>query len=142
MASRLAQYPEIKAILDRLRGGKGSELIILFVPSHDKNEKPVSDQDQWAHKALKLFGKLYDGATAFQNLNGVYHSKDMKRKGLRPSFDNPIMIQSLADASDVEKEENLLELAGFCREMGQKMNQWSVGIVVNNKYIDIVINHV
>ncbi len=40
MAKRkIEDYPEIQQIIDRLNGGKPSELIAIFVPSHDRNEK-------------------------------------------------------------------------------------------------------
>ncbi|HVS73678.1 MAG TPA: hypothetical protein VHQ47_20820 [Phycisphaerae bacterium] len=138
-SAKLKAYPEIQAIKDRLAGGKGSELVIAFIPSHDKDDHARTDQDHWAQKALTLFGRMYEGATAFEQLKGIYHSKDMQKKGLRPCYDTPIMVQSLADAADVENEDNLLALAAFLRDMGTTMNQYAVGLVVNNKYINIVI---
>jgi hypothetical protein len=128
-------YPEIGAILARLKGGRPHEVVILFVPSHDRNQKELTDRDIWANQALELFGKLFTGATAFQNLSGIYQPK----RDLRPLYDQPIMIQTLTATENVENEENLLELAEFCRNMGRKTNQAGIGLVVNNFFIDIQI---
>ena len=51
------------------------------------------------------------------------------------------MIQSLTATENIMNEANLLALAEFCHHMGRKTNQDSVGVVINNKFIDIVIKH-
>src|ERR1700678_247556 len=132
----LDDYPEIKSIFERLGGGKPHDVIIIFVPSHDRNgnKLPIADKEIWAGKALSLFGRLFTGATAFDNLKGVYQPK----KDLRPIFDEPIMIQSLTATENLIDEENLFELADFCRNMGKKMSQVSIGLIVNNFFIDIL----
>ena len=138
MAKRnLSSYPEIQAIRDRLNGKKPSEVIILFIPSHDRHEKELNDRDIWAQNALALFGKLFHGATAFEHLQGVYQpDKDSK-----PLYDNPIMVQSLTPTECIADEDNQFELAEFCRNMGRRTNQASIGLVVNNFFIDITISH-
>lgn len=135
----LKDYPEIVSILERLRGGKPHEVLLLFVPSHDRREKklPQADIEIWAGLALTLFGKLFTGATAFQNLKGIYQPKGASR----PLYDDPIMIQTLTARENVESEESLFELSDFCHNMGKKLNQVSVGVVVNNFFIDIQIDH-
>ncbi|MDB5320321.1 MAG: hypothetical protein JWN40_1952 [Phycisphaerales bacterium] len=133
----LADYPEIKAILERLEGGKPDEYIAIFIPSHDRKNKPLPDQKIWADQALALFGKLFTGATGFTNLSGIYQPK----KDLRALFDDPIMIQSLTATENIRSEANLLELAAFCQNLGTKTNQMSIGVVVNNKFIDIPMKH-
>ncbi len=136
---RLGQYPEIKHILDRLRGGRPSEVIIVFIPSHDRdgNELPAAEQAKWAKNGMLLFGTLFHGATAFRNLDGIYFDKDMQASGLRPDWDKPIMIQSLAETPDVKNKDNLVRAAQFFRAMGTALNQRCVGVVINNKYFSI-----
>lgn len=134
---KIDDFPEIKEILTRLAGGKPSEVIAIFVPSHDRKEKELPDKAIWEEQTLALFGKLFTGATAFTSLNGVYQPK----RDSRPLYDNPTMIQSLTAAENIENEENLIELAEFCRHMGKRMNQASIGLVINNKFVDIVIKH-
>lgn len=131
-----ADYPEIQAILARLRGGKPSEVVALFVPSHDRKNAPVPNQKQWADAALAMFGELFEGATAFQHLRGVYQPE-----GEKALFDDPIMIQTLTARKNVEDEAKLLHFAQFCRRMGRNTNQAAVGVIVNNYFIDIRIPH-
>jgi hypothetical protein len=111
--------------------------VALFVPSHDRREKAISDKPIWEKQALDLFGKLFGGATAFTALSGIYQPK----KDLRPLYDNPTMIQSLTATENLLNEENLVELAEFCHHMGARTNQASIGVVVSNKFIDIVSRH-
>ena len=41
-----------------------SNLLVLFIPSQDRDEKPI-DQDHWKREALTALGKLFGGATAY-----------------------------------------------------------------------------
>jgi hypothetical protein len=53
MAKRQADTEIAGQIVGRLDGPK-DDIVILFVPSHDKSrpQKPLSDQDRWASAAL------------------------------------------------------------------------------------------
>lgn len=134
---RLDDYPEIREIVERLNGGKPSEMIAVFVPSHDRHEKPLRDKMIWEQQTLSLFGKLFGGATAFSALSGIYQpTKDAK-----PLYDNPTMVQSLTGTERLRDEGNLLELAEYCRHMGTQTKQASIGVIVNNKFIDIKMIH-
>ena len=126
---------EIQAILKRLHGGKPHELIVIFVPSADRHNKEITDQAQWASAALDLFGKLFTGATAFKFLDGIYQPQ-----GAAPLYDKPIMIQSLTDTSNLEDLDKLLELSEFCHHMGEQTDQASIGVILNNFFIDIKIS--
>ena len=81
------EYPEIEQILARLKGGKPSEVVCLFIPSHDRRENKLPDgvQKMWADAGLELFGELFEGATAFQHLKGVYQPT-----GEKPLYDDPL----------------------------------------------------
>lgn len=138
MAKRkIEDYPELVEILARLEGGRPDELISIFIPSHDRKDKPLADQKIWAGQALDLFGKLYGGGTSFSNLSGIYQPT----KTDKPLYDEPIMIQSLTPADRIMDESQLFELSDFCRNMGEKTNQASVGLTINNKFINILIKH-
>jgi hypothetical protein len=89
----------------------------------------------WADSMLKLFGKLFTGATAFKFLDGIYQPE-----GVAPQFDTPIMIQSLTETANLENEMKLFELSDSCHHMGEKTKQASIGLVVNNFFIDIGIS--
>jgi hypothetical protein len=132
----LDDYPEIQEIIHRINGGKPSEMIAIFVPSKDRKDKEILDKAIWEKAALDLFGKLFTGATSFTNLSGIYQPK---REG-RPLYDNPTMVQSLTATENIMDEADLLELAEFCHHMGERTNQASIGVVINNKFVDIPIH--
>ncbi len=74
-------------------------------------------------------GKLFGGATAFTGLSGIWRDDEDGGKLLD---DKPIMIQCLAKRDDVEKSENIEELAAFLKYMGKTTKQGAVAIVFNN----------
>lgn len=79
---------DAERVISLLLSGQRQDLVILIVPSHDRHEKPLASQDEWANAALDLFGELYGGATAFQAFQGVYKADDGRL--LR---DRPILVE-------------------------------------------------
>jgi hypothetical protein len=61
--TRESHLPEVDTILRDLESQKRQVLVILFIPSHDKNEQELPAQDQWADAALELFADLFGGGT-------------------------------------------------------------------------------
>jgi hypothetical protein len=120
-----------KAIIDDER----DDTVIIFIPSHDKDKKELPDRDQWATNALKLFGQLYGGATAFMALRGIWVDP---RTGAE-HFDEPILIQSLAKRADVMNEQNLMAVVEFARQMCDEARQMCVAVIFNDTmhYIEI-----
>jgi hypothetical protein len=112
-------------IIARLRYGAPQVVVILFIPSHDKKQKPLQDQPMWASEAMELFGRLYTGATAFQALEGVFLDDDGTL--LR---DKPILIESYVERQIVEDPAGLRQLLGFARRMGRATRQAAVAIVI------------
>lgn len=113
----------------RLRFGVADDCVILFVPSHARDQSRLKDQTEWASQALDLMGKLYGGATGFNNLCGIWRDDDNGGKLLT---DNPIMIQSLARREDVENQEKIDELVSFLKRMGKATKQGAVAVIFNN----------
>ena len=115
-------------IICSLRYDTRQDLLILFIPSHDKNQKNLSDQNMWAEAAMKTIGDLFGGATAFKALTGVYKS-DADGKLLH---DNPIVVESYVARDDIENPDRLRALTEFAKRMGRETNQEAVGLVLNN----------
>ena len=59
MARRGGVSADVQRILDD--PGDRQTLIVLFIPSHDKDEKELPDQDVWAESALDLFADQFEG---------------------------------------------------------------------------------
>ncbi len=124
-----ANDPDVQAIRQAVVGDRSDDTIILIIPSHDNSrpQKKLTDQDQWADAALKLFGLLYRGATAFTALKGIWREDDGNEL-----FDEPILIQSLAKREDAENEEKLEMLAEFARRLCRETNQDCVAVICND----------
>ena len=105
-------------------------LIVLFVPSVDRDERPI-DQHHWTGRALEVLGTLFGGATAFPRARGVWRDDEREQ---RLVWDEPVVIHCYASAPDVRKEGHQGELREFCNEMGRATNQGEVGLVIDNVY--------
>jgi hypothetical protein len=112
-------------IIASLRYGNLQVVVILFVPSHDRKQKPLQDQAIWAGEAMDLFGRLYGGATAFQALDGVFRDDDGTLL-----HDKPILIESYVERQFVEDLGRLQQLLDFARRMGKATRQAAVGLVI------------
>lgn len=136
MASPSKPPPAIQALIERLKFGQPSDTLSLFVPSHDRDNKKVEGQAKWANDALELFGDLYGGATAFKYLEGVFNPDDEKKL----LFDQPIMVQTLTERDRLEDLSRWVRLSKFCQEMGETLNQHSIGLIVNDYFATIKID--
>jgi hypothetical protein len=121
--------PLVTALQAAVVGDRHDDTIIIIIPSHDSGrpQKELTDQEFWADAGLRLFSKLYGGATAFMALRGVWKSPDGT-----DLFDEPIMIQSLANREDAENEAKLEELIEFARRMCRETRQECVAVMCND----------
>jgi hypothetical protein len=105
-------------------------LIVMFVPSVDRDERPI-EQDHWTARALEVLGTLFGGATAFPRARGVWRDDEREQ---RLVWDEPVVIHCYASATDIRRERSQRLLGEFCREMGRATNQGEVGLVIDNVY--------
>lgn len=125
-------FPELDEIISVLHAGKLQDILILIIPSHDRQENKLSDQDMWAGAAMDLFADLYGGATAFKTFAGIYKTDDGKIL-----HDQPIMIESYVQRADLEDNTTLMKLLEFTKRMGKETDQAAVGLVVNSVFHEI-----
>ncbi len=109
---------------------KESSLLVLFIPSVDREESPI-DHETWVVAALKMLGNCFAGATAFPQGRGVW--RDDARGGILV-FDEPTVIQCYT--SDAAIEANKGALREFLVQMGRLTNQGAVGFVINRDYFE------
>lgn len=57
-------------------------LLVLFVPSVDRDSSPI-DQDDWVRQALEHLGVAFGGATAFPKARGVWLDRERMTAELR-----------------------------------------------------------
>ncbi|MEX2172279.1 MAG: hypothetical protein WD851_23365 [Pirellulales bacterium] len=115
-----------------LGAGKAqATLLVLFIPSVDRDSKPI-DQQLWVDRALRMLGTCFGGATAFPRAQGVW--RDDARDG-ELIFDEPVIIQCYSSEAAIEEE--IGPLRDFLYELGRTTNQGAVGIVIDRDYLEI-----
>ena len=110
---------------------KQSTLLVLFIPSKDRFDEDI-DQARWVDEALAMLGKLFHGATAFPQGQGVW--RDDAQGGIL-LFDNPVIIQCYT--SDDLLETHGHELRAFLVQMGKETKQGAIGLVIDRDYLEI-----
>jgi hypothetical protein len=109
-------------------------LLVLFIPSVDRDGHPVPGQPEWTNRALSVLGSLFGGATAYPKAQGVWRDND---RGGVLIFDEPVVVQCYTIPADIEDDVKLAELVSFCRRMGSEMRQGEVGLVIGDGYFGI-----
>jgi len=128
-AARESLFPEVQAFAQELRYGSGEVLVVMIIPSHDKDNRPISTQPAWTEQEMHLLNDLYGGATAFETLAGIF--KDSRGKVLN---DKPVLVESYASRTDVENTKNLERLVGFLKKMGREAKQSAVVVVIGSAF--------
>jgi hypothetical protein len=116
-----------------LPGGK-RVLVVLFVPSVERDGTTAVDQDLWVKRSLEMFGSVFGGGTAYPKAKGVW--RDDERAGIL-IFDEPVVMHCYLAPEAIEDEDNLKKLAAFCRQMGRDTNQGEIGLVIADEYFAI-----
>jgi hypothetical protein len=98
-------FSEVEQIISIINRDERQDTVILIIPSHNKNDKELKDQEMWAGNAMELFGDLYRGATAFKTFQGIYRDTDGK-----VYHDTPILIESYVERARLVGEGTLQEL--------------------------------
>lgn len=117
-----------------LAGGRKRVLVVLFVPSVERDGETSIDQDRWVDAALEMFGAVFGGATAYPKARGIW--RDDERGGFLVK-DEPVVIHCYTTPEDIQNPSNLAKLGRFCRTMGRDTNQGEVGLVVADEYFAI-----
>ena len=109
-------------------------LVVLFIPSVERDGVTPVDQQHWVDRALDMFGRVFGGVTAYPRALGVW--RDDARGGTLVR-DQPVVMHCYTTPAAIEDDHNLTELGGFCRRMGSEAHQGEVGLVVGDEYFAI-----
>lgn len=104
-------------------------LIVLFVPSFERDGVTPIDQEGWVGQSLDLLGGLFGGATAYPKGRGVW--RDDERGGVLIR-DEVITVHSYADPALVADPRCFQQIADFCRRMLREANQGEVAVIVDD----------
>lgn len=123
----------LKAVPPRrpLGGSRKRVLVVLFVPSVERDGTTAIDQPRWVDAALEMFGRVFGGATAYPKAQGIW--RDDQRSGVLVR-DAPVVVHCYTTPGDIEDAGNLAELRRFCRTMGREAGQGEVGLVIGDEY--------
>lgn len=117
-----------------LSGGRKRVLVVLFVPSVERDGTTPVDQARWVDLSLEMFGRVFGGATAYPKAKGIW--RDDERGGALVR-DEPVVVHCYTTPADIQEDSNLADLGSFCRMMGQEARQGEVGLVAGDEYFAI-----
>ncbi|MGH7685737.1 MAG: hypothetical protein ACREN2_02810 [Candidatus Dormibacteria bacterium] len=117
-----------------LPGGRKRVLVVLFVPSVERNGTTAVDQLRWVDASLEMFGRVFGGATAYPKAKGIW--RDDERGGALVT-DEPVVVHCYTTPADIQDDTNLAALGAFCRKMGRETRQGEIGLVVGDEYFAI-----
>ena len=115
-----------------LQVSRKAVLVVLFVPSVERDGVTAVDQDYWVEEALETFGRLYGGATAFPRARGVW--RDDERGGVLIQ-DEPVVLHCYTTPEEIADPGRLSWLGQFCRRMGREAHQGEIGLVIGDEYL-------
>jgi hypothetical protein len=117
-----------------LSGGRKRVLVVLFVPSVERDGTTPIDQSAWVDASLTMFGRVFGGATAYPKAKGVW--RDDERGGALV-LDEPVVVHCYTTPTDIQDDRHLAALGAFCRKMGREARQGEIGLVVGDEYFAI-----
>jgi hypothetical protein len=109
-------------------------LLVLFVPSVERDGMTPVDQDYWVDAALSTLGLVFGGATAYPRAKGIWRDDERGGNLVR---DEPVVVHCYTTPERIEDEAALAELGSFCRRLGREARQGEVGLVVGDDYFAI-----
>lgn len=115
-----------------LEVGRKAVLVVLFVPSVQRDGTTAIDQEHWVEEALDVLGQLFGGATAFPRAKGVWRDDQMGGVLVK---DQPVVIHCYTTPADISDPDRLARLGSFCRRMGREANQGEIGLVIGDEYL-------
>ena len=107
-----------------LEVGRKAVLVVLFVPSVERDGTTAINQEYWVDAALEILGQLFGGATAFPRAKGVWRDDEM---GGALVMDQPVVIHCYTTPAEISDADRLSQLGSFCRRMGREAQQGEEG---------------
>jgi hypothetical protein len=103
-------------------------LLVLFIPSKDKDGNNLKDQDVWASSAGSLLTELYGGATNMPPAEGRWYNEETRTT----ITESVILIHCYLRQGAVNDEEKYKKVAEFLHRMGKKTKQGEVVFVLGD----------
>jgi hypothetical protein len=114
--------------------GRKSVLVVLFIPSVQRDGITSIDQESWVTLALEIFGGVFGGTTAYPRARGIW--RDDENQGLLVK-DEPVIVHCYTTPRDINDPTKLRKLYAFCSKMGRDARQGEIGLVIGDEYFSI-----
>lgn len=121
--------PDVASIFKAETEPNGT-LFVLFIPSRDKNGKPLNDQDIWANAAGDMLTSLFGGATILPPAKGKWLNEETNQI----ITEDVVLVHSYARERDVNDDVKLRNLAVFLHRMGKKTRQGEIAVVIGEVF--------
>jgi len=99
-----------------LSGGRKRVLVVLFLPSVERDGITPIDQPRWVDASLEMFGQVFGGATAYPKAMGIW--RDDARGGA--------LIRDEPVASTVIRLRRTLKMKAISRSSAVSVAGWDV----------------
>jgi len=106
-------------------------LIVLWVPSADRDGKALANQDEWKNKGLTFFGETYGGCTAMPRAEGIWRDDERDGNLVR---DFPILLHCYVSEEQAHDKKLLAKLGVFIRKLGRDMKQGEVALLIDGRW--------
>jgi hypothetical protein len=117
-----------------LTRGRKRVLVILFIPSVERDGMTSIDQERWVDATLEMFGRVFGGATAYPKAKGIWRDDERGGSLVR---DEPVVVHCYTTSDDIQDQGKLAELGGFCRRIGREARQGEIGLIIGDEYFAI-----
>jgi hypothetical protein len=107
----------------------GTHQVTLWVPSVDRNSRPI-DQVYGADQTLRVFGRIFGGATVFPPGRGVWRDDE---RGGHLVFDDPQMVLAYVEEGLLQDPEVRAELRKHVHRLGRDTDQGEVMLVIDGR---------
>jgi hypothetical protein len=101
-------------------------LVVLFIPTQDKNGKPLRDAEVWAGYAAQKLTDLFGGATEMPAAKGRWLNEETGET----IVEDVKLIHCYVRSSHANDAGKFRDLADFLHRMGEETNQGEVVVVV------------
>jgi hypothetical protein len=78
-----------------LSSGRKRVLVVLFIPSVERDGTSAIDQALWVDSALQMFGRVYGGATAFPKAKGIWRDDERGRTLVQDEADRRALLHDV-----------------------------------------------
>ncbi len=104
-------------------------LLVLWVPSKNRVGEELANQDDWKERAIAMFTKLFNGATAMPPVDGAWRDPDPPNTIIR---ERPIMVHCYTEPVKLTHPGAMKEMGDFCRRMGLETGQGEVFLLIDS----------